>query len=477
MAIQQVASGSSSGIMSFLFQDDGSTEGTVLEGAEFAKTLHHLLGEYEGGGEESTEAKTPMSEEVATVITDTESELKDLTAPLTSSLEGLIKDFKLPEHGAKLPQEAGFEGEAEGQEVEQPFWGIAPFTDVMTSLHEHTSNAPSTSTEIEVKPAEVEAKVTEPEIKLAANDPALPEAQAETPAAPVFTSGLAHVIALARDAAQASTALNRQPAPNAAPQASAGRSAPLSGKLLPQGIRPVTTALNQPAANSPNAKAVAQAALLTDTTQPVPEMEASVSTAFFADLLNVNAEAPGQQAASPQTQAISHALHGLRAESPVANLPRAASADAAPANPLPQVHSQHLAGTDAWFQDLGARVDWLKDMKVEKAEMQLHPAELGLLDIQISTGDDGTTVSFITHNSEARQMIEDNMPRLRDLLASQGMQLGQSHVSQHSEGQRRGHETNSGQGHAQRNDTAAEEQAPVRRRAYVADPSRIDHYV
>lgn len=478
MAIQQVASGgSSSGIMSFLFQDDGSTEGTVLEGAQFARTLHQLLGEYEGADDVTTQATMPMSEELASVITDTESELKALTAPLTQGLEGLVKDFKLPEHSAKLPPEAGFEGEADGQEVEQPFWGIAPFTDMMSALREHTASTHGNAAEPEGNAPELDAKAPEATIKLAANDAVLPEAHAETPAAPVFTSGLAHVIALARDAAQASNAVAQAAAPNAAPQTNAGRNAPLSGKLLPPGLRPVTTTLNQPAANSTNAKTMNQLAAHVDIPQPMRTPETTFGNTFFADLLSVNTEVPAQQTSAPQSQAVTHLVQGLRTDNPVANLPRPANVDAAPANPLPQVQSQHLAGTDAWFQDLGARVDWLKDLKFEKAEMQLHPAELGVLDIQISTGDDGTTVSFVTHNAEARHLIEENMPRLRDLLASQGMQLGQSHVSQHPEGQRRGHETHSGSANAQHDNAAAEEAAPVRRRAYIADPNRIDHYV
>ena len=121
------------------------------------------------------------------------------------------------------------------------------------------------------------------------------------------------------------------------------------------------------------------------------------------------------------------------------------------------------------------RVEWLKDMNIEQADLKLHPAELGMLEIHVSTADDATTVSFVTHNANARELIEDSMPKLRELLASQGMQLGESQVSQHSEGRQRGQDLNSGAAAAQ--DTNAEEAAPVRRTAYVADPNRIDHYV
>jgi len=249
----------------------------------------------------------------------------------------------------------------------------------------------------------------------------------------------------------------------------------MGGNILPQGFRRAPTALNpNQAAATANAKA-SPAASASDVALPMPGAEATVSNNFFGDLLNVKAEASSQQASAPQGQATTQGIHVLHAQSPAANLPRAAATDTPAANPTPQFQSEHLAGTDAWFQDLGARVDWLKDMNVDKAELQLHPAELGLLEIQISAGDDGTTVSFITHNTEARQLIEESMPRLRELLANQGMQLGESHVSQHSEGQRRGHEAKPGSAPGQQ--AAADEPAPVRHRAYLADPNRIDHYV
>ena len=211
-------------------------------------------------------------------------------------------------------------------------------------------------------------------------------------------------------------------------QAARGRTAPPNGKVLPQGLRNAPFLLNAANAGA-NAKAT-QAGATVDATLPLAGSETTVSNAFFADLVNFNGEGSAQQGATSQQQAPAQGLQALHPQSPLANLPKAANAEAPPANPMPQ-QSQHLAGTDAWFQDLGARVDWLKDMKVDKAELQLHPAELGLLEIHISAGDDGATVSFVTHNTEARQLIEDSMPRLRELLASQGMQLGESHVSQH----------------------------------------------
>jgi flagellar hook-length control protein FliK len=48
---------------------------------------------------------------------------------------------------------------------------------------------------------------------------------------------------------------------------------------------------------------------------------------------------------------------------------------------------------------------------------------------------DGATVHFTVANQQARDVIEQSMPRLREMLAQQGVQLGDSSVQQQSSGQ------------------------------------------
>jgi flagellar hook-length control protein FliK len=492
MAIHQVASGNSNSIMSFLFQDDGAVEGTVLEGAEFAKTLHQLLGEYEAqdatvsGTGVSVEDFMAMSATDAAAPTATETTTLADTTPLTAELDTLATDFTLPATSAALPDASNWEGAAEGEEVEQPFWGIAPFTDVTATLQQHATSPASNHGEIQADTILGQATAAAPVVTdapivdTAAVPGAVPAdmqpgAKPVTPTAPVFTSGIQHVIDLARDAAQASaqlttpsplpTPIARHTTPDTGTNAGTGRNAPASGKFLPLTFRPAANTLNQ-------AMAGLQARNAQTTTTETLSMP--VSDTLFTLPEIPGAEARSQQAAAPQTP--TQGIHALRTDNALPNLARtmAANESAATANTL-QFESQHLAGTDAWLQDLGTRVDWMKDLKVDKAELQLHPAELGLLEIQISAGDDGTTVSFVTHNAAARELIEDSMPRLRELLANQGMQLGQSQVSQQSEGQRREQDLN--QGHAAAQNATADEPAPARRSAYMADPNRIDHYV
>jgi flagellar hook-length control protein FliK len=248
-----------------------------------------------------------------------------------------------------------------------------------------------------------------------------------------------------------------------------GRSAPASGKFLPLTFR--QAALNQATAGAHGKTRIGEANPAAFTAE-TSTLSSADSTGLFAEALS--AEARTQQP-SNQASASNLGLQGLRADSTLANLPKAVTAEAA-ANPAPPMSSPYVAGTDAWLQDLGTRVEWLKDQDMNTAELQLHPAELGSLEIHISTVDDATTVSFVTHNAAAREIIEESLPRLRELFASQGMQLGESNVSQQSADGQRGQDGATQRGAGQ-NDAESNDTTPARRSAYLADPNRIDHYV
>lgn len=434
MAIQQVAGGSSNGIMSFLFQDDGSTAGTELEGAGFARTLRQLLNEDEAPADASLASDDSMSPED--------------NAALSDELETLADDFKLPANGAELQTDTMFDGD---DEAAQAAWSATAFADRLAMTQAQAAN-----------PAETAMDTSDATLAEATNE----HAALATPA----THGV-QVTEFARGTEQA--AMQAQ-APVPAPQTLSGRSAPASGKFLPQAFRPTANTLGQSMATA-QARGVqgAQTVQKTDAL-PVGNSESAFSAAFgnnfIADI--VGADARASQGNTQTAPPIALGLQAARVDNP---LPAAAKA-ANEAALTPQFDSPHVAGSDAWFEDIGARVEWLTEMNIEKAELQLHPAELGQLEIQIATGDEGTTVSFVTHNNDARALIEDNMPKLRELLAQQGLRLGDSQVSQHSEQQRDTRDMHGMNANAS-NDARNDDDTAVRRTVYVRDPNRIDHYV
>ncbi|MGR5542894.1 flagellar hook-length control protein FliK, partial [Vibrio campbellii] len=73
------------------------------------------------------------------------------------------------------------------------------------------------------------------------------------------------------------------------------------------------------------------------------------------------------------------------------------------------------------------------------------PPELGRMQIRMNMNGDNATVHFTVANSQARDVIEQAMPRLREMLAQQGLQLGDTSVQQQSAGQQQGQFAGQGQ--------------------------------
>lgn len=74
---------------------------------------------------------------------------------------------------------------------------------------------------------------------------------------------------------------------------------------------------------------------------------------------------------------------------------------------------------------------------IQQAEIRLDPPELGHMLVKVQVHGDQTQVQFHVAQAQTRDVVEQAIPRLRELLQEQGMQLADSHVSQGDQGQRR----------------------------------------
>lgn len=106
-----------------------------------------------------------------------------------------------------------------------------------------------------------------------------------------------------------------------------------------------------------------------------------------------------------------------------------------------------LASQEA-LAELHQKVNVMLAEKLQQAEIQLDPLGLGKMKIQIQMGADSqANVHFVVQHGQTREMLEQAMPRLRDMLAGQGIQLGQTQVQQQSQQQQQqGQPTFNGQG-------------------------------
>ncbi|WP_447830184.1 flagellar hook-length control protein FliK [Aeromonas salmonicida] len=101
---------------------------------------------------------------------------------------------------------------------------------------------------------------------------------------------------------------------------------------------------------------------------------------------------------------------------------------------------------------LHQKVNLMLTDKLQQAEIQLDPLGLGKMKIQIQMGaDNQANVHFVVQHGQTREMLEQAMPRLRDMLAGQGIQLGQTLVQQQPQQQSQGQPAFSGQGQSGQN--------------------------
>lgn len=68
--------------------------------------------------------------------------------------------------------------------------------------------------------------------------------------------------------------------------------------------------------------------------------------------------------------------------------------------------------------------------KLQTAEVQLHPEELGSMQIKLNLQQDQLSVQFVVQQGAAKEALEQQMPKLRELLEQQGIALSEGQVEQ-----------------------------------------------
>jgi len=89
----------------------------------------------------------------------------------------------------------------------------------------------------------------------------------------------------------------------------------------------------------------------------------------------------------------------------------------------------------AWGQQLGERVVMMAGNQLKQVEIRLTPAELGPLRVQVSVDDGAAHVTFHAQHAVTREALEQALPRLREMLAENGLSLGQADVSDRGVGE------------------------------------------
>lgn len=94
-----------------------------------------------------------------------------------------------------------------------------------------------------------------------------------------------------------------------------------------------------------------------------------------------------------------------------------------PSLPVPQA-----VGAPGWDREVGNQVAWLAHQAGGKAELVLTPPQMGRIEVSLTVSGDQANAIFVSANPAVREALESALPRLREVLAEAGIQLGQAQV-------------------------------------------------
>ena len=129
---------------------------------------------------------------------------------------------------------------------------------------------------------------------------------------------------------------------------------------------------------------------------------------------------------APATESITKGDEQARTISTLARHPAATAQRDAPLAVHANIRDQ------SWSSEFSQKIVWLATADKQSAQLTLNPPQMGPIEISLSVDKGSASASFVSANQEVRDAIETALPRLREMFASAGIQLGQTNVSSES---------------------------------------------
>ncbi|MGB5717696.1 MAG: flagellar hook-length control protein FliK, partial [Gammaproteobacteria bacterium] len=127
---------------------------------------------------------------------------------------------------------------------------------------------------------------------------------------------------------------------------------------------------------------------------------------------------------------------------------------------MPSVRVPVTVGQPGWGEAVGQQVTWFVSQKISSASLRLNPQHLGPMEMAVTMDGDKASITFTSQQSMVRDALESSIPRLREMLAENGLNLVNVNVSQQGKSRRDGQdESGFGQGSAVAKDDAGASEA------------------
>lgn len=89
-------------------------------------------------------------------------------------------------------------------------------------------------------------------------------------------------------------------------------------------------------------------------------------------------------------------------------------------------------GSDAWTGEFAQKISWMSSQQSQIAELHLNPPDLGPLEVVLKISGSQATALFTSPHGAVRDAVENSLPKLREILAENGITLGNATVSDQS---------------------------------------------
>lgn len=83
----------------------------------------------------------------------------------------------------------------------------------------------------------------------------------------------------------------------------------------------------------------------------------------------------------------------------------------------------------AWGDEFCQKITWIATQHNQSAELHLNPPQLGPLDVVLKISGDQASATFTSPHAAVRDAIEQALPKLREMLADNGIMLGNAMVN------------------------------------------------
>lgn len=85
-----------------------------------------------------------------------------------------------------------------------------------------------------------------------------------------------------------------------------------------------------------------------------------------------------------------------------------------------------------WSKQFNQQILWLGQQEIKTAVIKLNPQEFGPLEVSINLVKEDASLNITTHTPQVRDLIEQALPRLREMMTEQGLNLSQVHIESNS---------------------------------------------